>query len=86
MRIVRGWRWWERAIGAVCGAVAALLWLAILLPPEEEIDRARNTALKPRQRARRPVGSAGPVTRRRGPYSGRSTAVQRGRGAAPRGF
>ncbi|HSV39807.1 MAG TPA: hypothetical protein VLI04_13705, partial [Nocardioidaceae bacterium] len=61
-----GWRWWERAFGALCGALAALLWMAILLPEHELKPRAvgaRRGAWGP---TGRPPG-ASRVTRQRRP-------------------
>jgi hypothetical protein len=77
MRVIRGWRWWERVFGALCGALAAVLWMKILLPPEYEL---KPRAVGARLRAARPVATGGAGTPLRQRYSGPSQPVHRGRG------
>jgi hypothetical protein len=40
MRFVRGWTWLERILGALCGALAGLIWVMILMPEHELKPRA----------------------------------------------
>jgi hypothetical protein len=55
MRVVRGWRWYERIFGALCGALAGLLWWEIISGLRQE----RQTGLSGSRQAHRKGGAKG---------------------------
>jgi hypothetical protein len=62
---VRNWKWWERALGALFGAIAGVMWCAILLPDRE----SKQTALSGSRQAHRKGGAKGGHPHRRRPVA-----------------